>query len=150
MPADSVDDDDHAPEAPRKYTYAAGEHRSTPLAIAAGLVALEGLIALGYAVTWGYLSLTGSPTDETASLMGAVFAALGGLLLLRMAVALWQVEVWPRVPVIVLQLIFVPVGWSIAFKLGNTAIGVPMLVLAVSLLALLFSAPVREGYGRDV
>lgn len=113
-------------------------------------MALEGLIALGYAVTWGYLSLTGSPTDETASLMGAVFAALGGLLLLRMAVALWQVEVWPRVPVIVLQLIFVPVGWSIAFKLGNTAIGVPMLVLAVSLLALLFSAPVREGYGRDV
>lgn len=149
MPADSVEND-HSSETPRKYTYAPGEHRSIQLALAAGLVAVEGLIALGFALTWGYLSLTGDPTDETASLMGAVFSALGGLLLIRMAVALWKVEVWPRVPVIVLQLIFVPVGWSIAFKLGNTAVGVPMLVLAVSLLVLLFSAPVREGYGRDV
>lgn len=149
MPAESVEND-HSPDTPRKYTYAPGAHRSTQLALAAGLVALEGLIALGFALTWGYLSLTGRPTDETASLMGAVFAALGGMLLLRMAAALWKVEVWPRVPVIVLQLIFVPVGWSIAFKLGSTAIGVPMLVLAVSLLVLLFSAPVREGYGRDV
>lgn len=134
----------------RPWNYARGEHRSTQLAVAAVLVGLEGLVALGYGVVWGYLSLTGDPLDETASLTGAVFVVLAGLLLVRMAVGLWNVDVWPRVPTIVIQLALVPVSWSIAFKLGNTAVGVPVLAAAIALLALLFSKPVRDGYNRDV
>ena len=129
VPKDPVDRSNETNETTRPYTYAAGSHRSTKLAIAAVLVLIEGLVALGYAITWGYLSLTGAPTDQTASLMGAVFVALGGLLLVRMALALWKVEVWPRVPTIVLQVILVPVGWSLAFTLGNVAVGVPVLPL---------------------
>lgn len=150
MPADAVDDHSEQSDEPRKYTYERGEGRSRNLAIAAILVGVEGLVALGYAITWGYLSLAGKPLDQTASLMGAVFVALGGLLLVRMSVALWKVEVWPRVPTIVLQLIMIPVGWSLAFTLGNTIVGIPMLVVPITLLVLLFSAPVRESYGRDV
>ncbi|WP_153505669.1 hypothetical protein [Cumulibacter manganitolerans] len=150
MPTDPADRPNETNQTPRPYTYAAGTHRSTQLMLAAVLVLAEGLVALGYAVAWGYLSLAGKPTDETASLMGAVFVALGGLLLVRMSVALWKVEVWPRVPTIVLQLILVPVGWSLAFTLGNVAVGLPVLVVAIALLVLLFSRPVREGYGRDV
>lgn len=149
VPSDPAADPEPA-ERPRKYTYARGDRRSPQLATAAAVVALEGLLALGYGLVWGYYSLTGAPLDQTASLMGAVFAVLGGALLVRMAVALWQVEVWPRVPVIVLQLILVPVSWSLAFTLGNTVVGVPLLVAAITLLVLLFSAPVRESYGRDV
>ena len=150
VPKDPADHPNETNETPRPYTYAAGTGRSRELALAALLVALEGLVALGYAITWGYLSLTGAPTDQTASLMGAVFVALGGMFLVRMAVALWKVEVWPRVPTIVLQLLLIPVGWSLAFTLGNTAVGVPLLVVAVGLVILLFSRPVRESYGRDV
>ena len=152
MPIDAPDDRSDAPNTPaaaRPY-YAPGERRTTQLALAAALVGVEGLVVLGYALTWGYLSLAGEPTDQTASLMGAVFVGLGALLLLRMSVALWQVEVWPRVPTIVLQLIMVPVGWSLAFRLGNTIVGVPVLIVAVTLLMLLFSKPVREAYGREV
>lgn len=148
MPA--ADEQNATPGQSRKYTYGRGEHRSTQLSLAAALVGIEGLVALGYAIVWGYLSLTGKPTDQTASLMGAVFVALGGMLLLRMAVALWKVDVWPRVPTIVLQLMLVPVSWSLAFTLGNTAVGVPLLVVAIALLVLLFSKAVREDFDRDV
>lgn len=134
----------------RPWNYAPGSYRSRQLGLAAALVSLEGLAALGYGIFWGYLSLTGEPVDQTASLTGAVFVVLAGMLLLRMAVGLWNVDVWPRVPTIVIQLALVPISWSIAFTLGNTAVGVPVLAVATALLVLLFSKPVREGYNRDV
>lgn len=161
MSDDALTDHDDAPHdegeprnetepRPRPWNYARGAHRSRQLTVAALLVGLEGIVALGYGVVWGYLSLTGDPLDETASLMGAVFVVLAGALLVRMALALWSVEVWPRVPTIVIQLALVPVSWSIAFTLGNTAVGVPLLAVAITLLVMLFSKPVREGYNRDV
>lgn len=161
MPDDAVTDHDDVPhdkreprdfgeENLRPWNYARGEHRSTQLALAALLVGLEGIVALGYGIVWGYLSLTGDPLDQTASLTGAVFVVLAGLLLVRMAVGLWNIDVWPRVPTIVIQLALVPVSWSIAFTLGNAAVGVPALIVAIALLVLLFSKPVREGYNRDV
>lgn len=149
-PHDPEEPRDEAARAPRPWPYTRGEHRSTQLAVAAALVGLEGIFAFGLGIVWGYLTLTGDPVDETASLTGAVFAALAGLLLLRMAVGLWKVDVWPRVPTIVIQLALVPVSWSIAFTLGNTAVGVPLLAAAIALLVLLFSKPVREDYERDV
>ena len=161
MPDDAQTDHNDAPhdegepraagEQPlRPWNYARGEYRSPQLTIAALLVGLDGLVALAYGVVWGYLSLTGDPLDQTASLTGAVFVVLGGMLLARMAVGLWKVDVWPRVPTIVIQLALVPVSWSIAFTLGNALVGVPILIVAIALIALLFSKPVREGYNRDV
>lgn len=141
---------DEQEPAKRPWNYARGQHRSTHLALAALLVGAEGLVALGYGLVWGYLSLTGEPLDQTASLTGAAFVVLAGMLLVRMGVGLWMVDVWPRVPSIVIQLALVPVSWSLAFRLGNTAVGVPLLIVAVTLLVLLFSKPVREGYNRDV
>lgn len=161
VPDDALTDHDDVPhdeggrraageQTRRPWNYARGQQRSLQLTAAACLVALEGLVAFGFGVTWGYLSLTGEPLDQTASLTGAVFVVLAGLLLMRMAVGLWQVDVWPRVPTIVIQLALVPVSWSIAFTLGNAAVGVPVLACAITLLVLLFSKPVRDGYNRDV
>ncbi|MFV0532422.1 MAG: hypothetical protein ACK5MR_02060 [Cumulibacter sp.] len=142
--------DDTVDKPLRPWNYAAGSYRTRQLVAVAALVALEGLVALGAGLVWTYLTLTGDPTDETASLTGAVFVILAGLLLLRMAFGFWRVDVWPRVPTIVIQLALVPVSWSIAFTLGNTAVGVPLLAVAIVLLVLLFSKPVREAYNRDV
>ena len=80
--------------------------------------------------------------DGAMALLAAVVLRLGarGLLLLRPAA---------RTPVVVLQLLAVPVAYSLGIQAGKVAYGGPMLLAALATLYLLFTPPVRAVLERD-
>ncbi|MGI3785368.1 MAG: hypothetical protein ACRYG2_31845 [Janthinobacterium lividum] len=107
--------------------------RSPPpqLAGAAVLAALEGLVALGFGVTEIF------QVRLFRAVVGVGVAAfmIGfAVLLLSAARALVRVRRWARAPVVVVQLIMLPVGWS--FR-GAPTTWVAVTMIVVSLLTLL-------------
>ena len=100
-----------------------------PLLVAAALVAVEGLLLLGYAV----LEVASVHEDRVAVALttGAFFLAYGAGLVLC-AVGLTRRSSWARSPVVLAQLIQLGVAWS--FWGGDTtpvAIGVAVVALVV-------------------
>lgn len=106
-----------------------------PLVVAASLVAVEGILLLGYAV----LELASLETDRAAVALttSAFFAVYGGFLVL----AAWAVthrRSWARSPIVLAQLIQLGVAWS--FRGGETTwVAVAMAVVAVVVLVGLLS-----------
>lgn len=101
-----------------------------PLVVAASLVAVEGVLLLGYAV----LELASLEADRAAvALTTSVFFAAYGALLV---VAAWSVthgRSWARSPIVLAQLIQLGVAWS--FRGGETTwVAVSMAVVAVVVL----------------
>ena len=72
------------------------------------------------------------------ALVTAALAAATGALLLWLARALVELRRAARSPVVVLQLIALPVGWNLIDTAGRPELGVPVLVLAAAVLVLLF------------
>ena len=101
-----------------------------PLVVAASLVAVEGLLLLGYAV----LELASISADRAAvALTTAVFFAAYGLLLLAAAWAVTHGRSWARSPIVLAQLIQLGVAWS--FRGGETtAVAIAIAVVAVVVL----------------
>jgi hypothetical protein len=100
------------------------------LVVAASLVAVEGLLLLGYAV----LELANVSSDRVAVAVttAAFFAVYGGLLL----VAAWAVtrgQSWGRSPIVLAQLIQLGVAWSFRGG-GTTAVAVAIALVAVIVL----------------
>jgi hypothetical protein len=105
-----------------------------PLVVAASLVAVEGLLLLGYAVLEAFsISSDRVAVGVTTALF---FAVYGGLLLL----CAWSVtggHSWARSPIVLAQLIQLGLAWS--FRGGETtavvvAIAVVALIVLVGLL----------------
>ena len=86
-----------------------------PLLVAASLVAVEGLLLLGYAV----LELASLSADRAAVAVttSIFFAAYGGLLVAA-AWAITHGHSWARSPMVLAQLIQLGVAWS--FRGGDT------------------------------
>jgi hypothetical protein len=101
-----------------------------PLVVAASLVAVEGILLLGYAV----LELASISSDRAAvALTTALFFAGYGALLLAAAWAVTHGRSWARSPIVLAQLIQLGVAWS--FRGGETTVvAVAMAVVAVVVL----------------
>lgn len=101
-----------------------------PLVVAASLVAVEGLLLLGYAV----LELASISSDRVAvALTTSVFFAAYGGLLLAAAWAVTHGRSWARSPIVLAQLIQLGVAWS--FRGGDTTwVAVAMAVVALVVL----------------
>ena len=101
-----------------------------PLVVAASLVAVEGLLLLGYAV----LEIASLSTDRAAVAVttSIFFAAYGGLLL-GAAWAVTHGHSWARSPIVLAQLIQLGVAWS--FRGGETT-WVAVAMAAVALIVL--------------
>ena len=54
-----------------------------------------------------------------------------------------------RTPVVVLQVLAVPVSYSLAFQAGRVGYGGPIFVAALAMLYLLFTPPVRAVLDRE-
>jgi hypothetical protein len=100
-----------------------------PLLVAASLVAVEGLLLLGYAV----LEVASVDGDRVAvAATTGLFFLVYGVGLLLCARALGRRHSWARSPVVLAQLIQIGVAWS--FWGGNTtaiAIGVALVAVLV-------------------
>jgi hypothetical protein len=115
---------------------------------AAVVVALEAaalvLLGLVEAVRTA-VSDAGSPLLALAT---AAMAVAAGMLLGWLARSLAGLRRWARSPVVVVQLIALPVGWTLAVTNGRPLLGLPVLAMAVAVLALLATPDARAALDR--
>ena len=104
--------------------------RPLTLVAAAILVAIEALIAVGYAATEiGQIRLSRAVVGVGVAVLMACF----GLLLLLVARGVYLGRRWSRGPAVATQLILLPIAWS--FRGGATTwVSIALAVLAIAVL----------------
>lgn len=112
------------------------------LAEAAGLVGIAGFLVYG--------TIFGHPSGVGRALLGALMALLGAAALLAGARGLWRLNPSARTPIVVIQLLAIPVSYSLAFQAGRVGYGGPILLAAVAVIYLLFTPPARAALDREM
>ncbi|HEU5266505.1 MAG TPA: hypothetical protein VFU35_07380 [Jatrophihabitans sp.] len=120
-----------------------------PVVAAVILVALEALALVGAAGVLVAKSITGRPGDLGRALFAAALALLGAAALGFGARGLLRLRAGVRTPIVVLQLLALPVAYSLAFQAGRPGYGAPILLTALAVLYLLFTPPARAALDRD-
>jgi uncharacterized membrane protein (UPF0136 family) len=117
---------------------------------AGGLVVLECVIAIGFAVVSVVRALTGGH-DQTvgngyglALWLGILF---GGVL--AAGIALLRGQRWGRAVAIVAQLLLLPVAWSLLTDSHQVVLGILLTLIVVPALVLLFSPPTTRWLAQD-
>lgn len=129
-------------------TVAHGSAVPPQLRAAAAVVALQALALLAAAGVLVAKTVTGHPDSIGRALFGAALAVGGAALLGAAARGLLHLRPSARSPVIVLELLALPVSYSLAFQAHRTGYGGPILVSALAVLYLLFTPPAREALDR--
>ena len=120
----------------------------SPVALAAALVAVEGLALVVLGVVYGAAGVLGDPFDRAATLLEAGLAVFAGVLVLLVARGLADVRGWARSPAVVLQLLALPVGYGLVQGRVWLA-AVPVLGLAGAVLFFLATAEARLAFRED-
>jgi hypothetical protein len=104
--------------------------RPLTIVVAAVLLALEGLVGLGYAgIEVGQIRMSRAEVGVGVAVLMAAF----GLLLLVVARGVFVGKRWSRGPAVATQLILLPIAWS--FKGGSTTwVSVVLAALAIAVL----------------
>lgn len=116
--------------------------------LAALLVFLEAAALAVAALALLVLAFVHTATRLWAGLTVVGFAALGAVLLGLCARGLLRLRPSARSPIVVVQIIALPVGYSLGFQNGRMLIAAPVLIAAVAVLVLLLSKPSREALDR--
>ncbi|MBB6351750.1 hypothetical protein FHU36_008333 [Nonomuraea muscovyensis] len=124
--------------------------RPLSLVVAAVVVALEGLVAVGLG---GYVvveTLRGAAGDVTTAIAEAVFGLLIGAGLLWVAWGgLLRAERWGRAPAVLTQIFMIPVSVTL-IQSDQPQLGIPLLVVAlVGLVSLLAPPTTHALIGED-
>lgn len=118
------------------------------LLVACGVVGLEAVALLAAVV----IVVVKAATEKSHSLAGALLLAavalVGVAVLLMCARGLLHLRPSARTPVVVLQVLAVPVAYSLAFQADRYDYGGPILVAALVVVYLLFTPPVRAVLDR--
>ncbi len=115
------------------------------------VAALVGLEALGLLVGAGVLvakTVTGHPDLVGRALFGAALAVAGALVLAGAARSVLRLRPAARTPIVVLELLAIPVSYSLAFQASRVEYGGPILLVALAVLYLLFTPPARAALDR--
>ena len=127
------------------------ERAPRPVLAAAALVTVEGVALLVLAVGSVVLTALRDAGSVPVALGGALLLAIFGGALLLLARALRALKPAARSPVVAVQIVALPVGWTLASSNGRPEIGVPVLVLAAAVLVLLFAtAQARDSLARNL
>lgn len=116
-----------------------------PLRAAAGLVLVEGLLVVGFAITEATHT---SPHRVAIGLSGAAFFLVYGLGLGWCAWGMNQLRPWSRGPVLLSQLILLGLAWS-SRHAGASGLVVFIAVMAALVLAGLLSPSSIDALNRD-
>ncbi|GGO64559.1 hypothetical protein [Nonomuraea cavernae] len=124
--------------------------RPLSLVVAAIVVALEGLVALGLGLFVGVETARGDAENLTAALAEAAFGMLIGAGLLWVAWGgLLRMERWGRSPGVLAQIFLLPVAWTL-IQADQLLLGIPVIVAAlIGLVALLAPPTTHALYGED-
>jgi hypothetical protein len=95
-------------------------------------------------------TVTGQPKDVWRALLGAALAVAGAVALAAGARALLRLRPAARSPIVVLQLLALPVSYSLWFQAGLVGYGAPIMLVALAVLFLLFTPPARAALDRDL
>ncbi len=120
-----------------------------PLRIACAVLGLQALALLVGVAVLVVKTVAGSPDSVGRALLGAAFAFLGAVAFALCARGLLHLRASARTPVVVLEILCVPVSYSLAFQAGRVGYGGPIFVSALAVLYLLFTPPVRAVLDRD-
>ena len=115
---------------------------------AAAVILAESAALLAVAVLLVVKTSTGRPHSVAGALLGAAMALGGAVVLALAARGLANLRPSARTPVIVLQLLAVPVSYSLAFQAHRVGYGGPILLAALVVLYLLFTPPARAALDR--
>jgi hypothetical protein len=126
----------------------AAEIAPRPLQIAAAIVFVQAAALAVTAVVLLVLAVVHSTTRLWAALAVAAFALLGAGVLYLCARGLLALRPSSRSPVILLELIALPVGYSLGIQAGRFALGIPVLLSALAVLVLLFTPAARAALDR--
>jgi uncharacterized membrane protein YoaK (UPF0700 family) len=110
------------------------------------LLAAEGVLLVLLGLGYGGVSLT-DDSDRAPALLAAGAAVLAGVVLLLLARAVGRRRAWARSPAVVLNLLPLPVALG-AFQAGAWWVGLPLALLAGSVLYLFATPDLREVF-RD-
>jgi hypothetical protein len=120
-----------------------------PLTVACAVIGVQvvGLLVLAL------VDVIESARDNSGSLarglLGAAFAVCGAAVLALCVRNLLRLRPAARTPVVVLEILALPVGYTIAFQADHPGYGGPILVAALAVLYLLFTPPVRAVLDRE-
>jgi hypothetical protein len=118
---------------------------------AAALVTVEGAALLVLAVVSVVLTALDDAASVPLALAGALLLAIFGGALVLLARGLRALKPPTRSPVVAVQIVALPVGWTLTSTNGRPEIGVPILVIAAAVLVLLFgTAEARNSLARDL
>ncbi|MDJ0343258.1 hypothetical protein QMK19_13170 [Streptomyces sp. H10-C2] len=108
------------------------------LTAAAGVAALEGLALAGCGVALLVLALAGHPASVGNALVGAFTVLALAAIPLAAAYGLLHARRWSRGPALIIQLLALPVAWTLFNGAGPlVAAGVALALVALAGLALL-------------
>jgi hypothetical protein len=120
----------------------------TEVRLAAGVVLVQALGLLVAAVVLVIKTVAGHPDSVGRSLWAAGFALLGALILAWAARSISAGHPGLRSPLIVIELLALPVGYSLGIQAGKVEYGAPVLLTALAVLYLLFTPAARESLQR--
>jgi len=116
--------------------------------LAAALVGLEAAGLLIVALVLAGLAIVHTSNRLWAALAIVGFALLGALVLAGCARGLLGLRPSARSPVVLIQLLALPVGYSLGIQAGRPLAGGPILLLAVAVLVVLFTPTARAALDR--
>ncbi len=129
-------------------TDVAGRLVPVQVVAAAVIVAVEALALVGI-VVFLLVELIFATTDDVLRAISLSALCLGGAAVLgACARGLARLRPSSRAPVLVLQFLALPVGYSLAFQAHLVGYGGPILLAALATLYLLFTPPAREALDR--
>jgi hypothetical protein len=122
---------------------------AAPTTTLIGGVALLGLEAVGLLAVMAlliYADMT-APSVGVSSAVGiTAFAGLFAVLLAALAWALWRRRAWARGPAIVLELLMLPIGYSMISS-GLVWLGIPVMLLGLCGAGALLAPATRAALG---
>jgi hypothetical protein len=117
-----------------------------PLVWAVRLLYAEAVGVAGVAAYLGYEDVTGTATDLAAAIVVTLSTVALAVVLGGLAYALSRCRPWARGPVVVLQLILVPIGYYLATG-GWVWIGIPVALVGLVVAGLLVTPSSTKALG---
>jgi hypothetical protein len=121
-----------------------------PLVVACVIILAQALALLAAAAVLVVKTIDGSPGSVARALLGAAFAVAGAVLFALCSRGIYRGRPAARTPVVVLEILCIPVAYSLAFQAGRIGYGGPIFVSALAVLYLLFTPPARAVLDRDI